>query len=1764
MKKLLSLLLAMIIITLSVQTDILYMGVDAAETVNIWSGLSAANGNGKFTIGDGTKENPYIIQNGDQLYTMIYNFGTFDVKHNGTAAYYKLGCDIYLNDISDYDSWGTSAFDMSTLNNWVKYEDTFCHRSFYGNFDGDGHTIYGLYAHGYRITSFFPNVGHNAVIRNVNFKNSYVVNTSDVNTNDLENDGDTIGQKVWYAGAYGSAGVLLSRADGAGDSDFNTVDFTINNCSITDAYIEAKYFTSAFVASANSCQPYIANCMTARITLNSTSATQGVEGAIINMPYGSTNPTCNMDNVLAVGYPIYGVGRDEMWSGLKKPSMSHTYTFNNVYSTVSNKYTFSHSSYGNVSFTDNEVNVVSALNLIGSKAEATIPGFDWAYTWRTVEGGYPVPMREYVVPTGDEYYKNGGPKYSTDDWDGKVAKHFAAGNGSLEDPYLIANCEEFYRMATMPEDDKYYKIANGVTDLYFNDIEGKSYSTLMTYFSWGIGQNYAYGENVCFNGNFDGNGVVFHGIRAVSDNYVGLFSQLGSASLSNFTIRYSFFKTNSSSAKGAAAVVGSVKENSTVNLRNIAIVDCNISSKTNAAGFVAYANNGSNIFVENSIILGGKVPSGDNPSYYGAFLANGTNCGLSVKNSISSGVYPASTATTSYNGKYVGVYTDTAAPSTTVENSTINIVEKVALQGEEAKATCKEFNWTYSWDVTENMPMPKNEQNSNGIVGEIWSGKIAQSFAGGDGTRNNPYQINTAEMLARMLVYGSGGDYYKLTADININDTTKENWQNSALEWFTSKDVSAFEGCLDGNGFSVYGVYSVVDSPNEYGALIPVLGTESQIKKLKVDNCYLTGSNGAYLGGIAGVLEDNAPVVSNICACVVGDNVAFYGEANVGGIIANVGFSRIIIENSVFRGKINVIGDSYGICGDVIGKLEANECISLNNIPFANNDKIVAKNVYTDIQVVQDGVVSLDIGNMKGINARKYMTALDFTSVWRLSTTDIPTPTGNTKTYNGVKGEVWSGKVASRFASGNGSISNPYIIETGEQLALLITKAGNYNDKYFKLGCDIYLNDVNGELWQSKVGATNWISSHDAGYFKSYLDGDGYVVFGMHYNYISTPSNTYMGLIPRFSGPAEVKNLGVSQAYIKATRNDDTIYAGGIFGMGDAFYDFYGNKVNFNQTVGDEFLVPGQSTPTKLPSITNCFVDHTCYIEATSVGGIGCPGGAAIVVRDCIVTARLKGDDTVKTREGGIIGSFWTYASRVYNSVSFTQSNSIAIGGTQANVRDAGSSVIYLENMYYHGNQDVFGTTRVKRPQWRIGEYAKNAMPELDWENTWRVEENGTPVLRVFDKADRSAAMFSDKSYVIPEVKVTFETGVDGLVVEDLIGKAYEKIDLPIPQRQGYKFVAWHGFADLSCEYEYDFFLPRDITLYAEWQEVSIAQDFEKYPYTKWDCDTSVWRYNTPQNDIEYSGDYVRSGEKSIQLMTASDNAETLLINYRKTLTAGQNYTISFWVAGENSNSRPQFALAHKVYPDYLAADKLTEPIMSTGETVGKWTKYEHTFNALTPWVAIKVLDGIGLYFDDVVIDINGELVSQTEVPADVYEAEYYGSMYEGAVLSNGVTTVGEYAFAYNNFITDVYISDSVTQISEYAFYGCKHLTDIWYAGSEKDFDNIVVLNNNEPLVDAIWHFDSCSIGKEHIYDGDNDADCNVCGEVRYEVLLGDANNDGKINGRDYAIILQHINGWDVDMNILSADVNGDEKINGRDYAMILQYINGWDVKING
>lgn len=1559
------------------------------STTTIWGGYYDTIGSVQFE-GEGTAVNPYIIKNGDQLYKMVSSQG----KKDEEPAYYQLANDIYLNDVSNYDKWGKKDFDMSTLNNWNDVSKLGNQLKFAGNFDGDGHTIYGLYSEGYLYAGFLAKVAEKATIKNVHFRNSYCVNNKkdpDVDRNTLTEEelaalgdkegfnnkaGVTSGHRSWNDANYGSAAVVVCYVEG--------VPLAINNCSVRDAYVKASSFTAAMigVSLSSGSYPTVKNCLVADVTLKTTCKedhAEGVEGAIINTTQGTAD-SATIEGVISAGVKVYGAdGRDTAWNGYKVPTVSSVYLLKDVYSDVAHTYTIDHLLYGKLNYEDSEVKVVKENYLKGYKAEEMLD-LDWEHNWQAVENDYPMPKNEYVIPTGNGYIAEN----KEDFWDGTAAKNFAAGTGTVEDPYLIENCEQFYLMVSTLKADKNYKIADGVEALYFNDVKGLKYTEAMNVLK--SKKMYAYnpGENNEFKGYFDGNGVTIYGIKAMGDRRSGIFPQAGSATVKNFTVKNSWFDANDdfpldqTKTEGAAAVAGDLTTGASFSVRNVAVVDCKVTSVKAAAGIVACSNINGSVFIDDTIVAGGSIMSDQGSTYHAAFVATSKSGSHQIRNSISYGIYPAADNEMSYLSVFKNVYTDFEAPSPVVEEAAkgVTVVTTDELKGDAVKQTASAFDWESTWKVTDDIPQLLNHVSTFGTVGKAWTGKVSDVFAGGDGSKNNPYKIDTAERLAQMLNMCRAGAYYTLTADIYLNDVSAENWTENAKQWFTSNDVSAFSGIFDGNKYTIYGLYNKDVQAGVYAGLIPVLDSAAELINVRIDNSYLSGQSGAYVGAVVGTVMDEASNIVSLRAATVGENVVIEGAANAGGVVARVGFTKLRMDNSIFMGKMLATGTAAGLVGEVVGKLDIKQCVSVGVVPFASNENVACSAIYTDVDYTAEGVIVLKNSDMIGQNAVEIMEELPFGSIW-VSTQTYPVPTHKVQSFDGVQGQVWSGEVATKFAGGDGTKLNPYLIATPEQLALLITSS-TYENKNFKLVADIYLNDVSDELWQAKVGCNTWYNGADFYHsFTSHLDGDGYVVFGMYYNYKKTPQNSYLALIPRIGGNSSVKNIGISQAYIKASKTDDTVYAGGIFGMGSAFYDFYNQKISFEATANDEFLVPGEAKPKKLPVISNCFVDHTCYIEATSAGGIGCPGGAAVVVRDCIVTASIYASESSDTRNAGLISSYWTNASRVYNSVSFTQTKNQAIGGSQVWARDAGSSTIYLQDVYCYSDKTVLATTRVKRPQWRVGEEAKTAMPNLDWENVWRTEPEGTPVLRIFDKPGRSASQFSDKNFQIDTVKINFITGDSSIVLDPIEGKPYEKVTFPEISRAGYTFTGWYAFSDFSLLYPYEFFLSRDLNVYAGWKKNGVFQDFESYPYSMYDCDDTRWNYNKPGSRVGYKFEYVHTGTKSMQLLDNAATSADLLINYEDWLTVGQDYTIMFWVATDKADTNATFSLVQNNHPDYLDTEVSVEPMVTvTGQQVGEWKQYSYDFTAQTNWVSLRVTGNSSLYVDDVTVAVKGTVVS--------------------------------------------------------------------------------------------------------------------------------------------------------------------------------------------
>ncbi len=136
-----------------------------------WDG-TVADG---YESGTGTAEDPYVIVNGAQL---AYFSAQVDSGEAYEGVYFELAADIALNDITDWELWGTTdenGYTVAPANVWEPIGHAYNDRIFSGSFDGKGHTISGIYINGNQDdVALFSGLGGGAVLKNVHVAASYV------------------------------------------------------------------------------------------------------------------------------------------------------------------------------------------------------------------------------------------------------------------------------------------------------------------------------------------------------------------------------------------------------------------------------------------------------------------------------------------------------------------------------------------------------------------------------------------------------------------------------------------------------------------------------------------------------------------------------------------------------------------------------------------------------------------------------------------------------------------------------------------------------------------------------------------------------------------------------------------------------------------------------------------------------------------------------------------------------------------------------------------------------------------------------------------------------------------------------------------------------------------------------------------------------------------------------------------------------------------------------------------------------------------------------------------------------------------------------------------------------------------------------------------------------------------------------------------------------------------------------------------------------
>ena len=243
----------------------------------------------------------------------------------------------------------------------------------------------------------------------------------------------------------------------------------------------------------------------------------------------------------------------------------------------------------------------------------------------------------------------------------------------------------------------------------------------------------------------------------------------------------------------------------------------------------------------------------------------------------------------------------------------------------------------------------------------------------GDGSKENPYIINTPEQLN--LIRTNRFAYYELGNDIDLRNATQNKdgaFYNNGLGWEpiefideTSSDVK-FAGSLDGKGFKIKGLY--INRPKEnYVGLFKNLysygdsdGKEINISNLTLENPNIIGND--YVGGIAGNIDSRSNIylttLQNLY--VIGGQIK--GNNYVGGIAgklkAGVYYdSHSNRIHSLFNSSI-IVAEDYA--GGIFGHIE--------NAHSSSGHKIFINNIINIGTVSSNGNASGLIGNTKMTN----------------------------------------------------------------------------------------------------------------------------------------------------------------------------------------------------------------------------------------------------------------------------------------------------------------------------------------------------------------------------------------------------------------------------------------------------------------------------------------------------------------------------------------------------------------------------------------------------------------------------------------------------------------------------------------------------------------------------------------------------------------------------------------------------------------------------
>lgn len=1433
----------------------------------------------------GTETDPILISNPGEL--------ALAIKSGGSGKFYKLTDDMYLNDVSNanwYENANNHAWDFNT--------------EFNGTIDGDGNIIYGLWTP--EGTTNHVGLVSRANRYGTNFKNLGISKARLVSSGN-------VGAFVGYSDTY--------NANASMDQCFADDTVTLTSTS---------GFAAGFVG----------------VSVQKGTATVTINNSYSKAVVSANKVAAGMLNGYKCSFTVknsYAVG---VIAGANQANHANQTTDNNPFE---NSYaTVAASGYINPAWT-----VVGAVDMMGGNAKTAMPGLDYTNVWLAMAGSTPI-LKQFdgkIVVEADEP--------SVDEkgiWNGNVATRFSDMSAGTEaDPILITNPGELAFMLKSGGGDKYYKLD---TDIKLNDVSSKKWTQ--------NANNNAWFSGLPFKGHFDGAGHIIEGIwyPETTTGHAGFIPQIGAGSIKNLGIRYSRIYTSGI----AGAFIGYNESNDLITISNcFADETVSVYGGSRAGGFVGQTVRKSSYNAVDIINCYTKADVTGKNEFVSGFFGEAYNSTFTIRNSYSVGkgfLYANGSSRVSLSteeDKYANTYSDVAGSGWTADVWTG--ISKADMYGELARNSMPGLDYTNTWKIVENgTPILKLFKDK--ITGEdIDTSLDGETYESGNGTKENPYVIKTADQLIYLVKSKeTSGKYYKLANDIYVNDTTKANWKETATEWFTNLSDSAFKGYLEGNGFAIHGLY-INQTPaanrtalngNNVAGLFSYINSGATVTNVHIRDSYISGAG--YVGAIAGRTAGSEIETANIIGCSVDETVTLRGF-ELGGMVGCAHSAPVKIYFCYSTANITGNGDFInGMVGDTWSNAAAGNiivnCYMIGNKPIRDNKRSAKEviSVYSDIESMYATLVGKN--SMYGDAAKNAMPDLDWGKAWYTVNGKTPQlkviPEGLIPNVDeGVKGRVWSGSFATKFAGGTGTKADPYLIETPEQLAYLVMKAEITKDSYFKLTADIKLNDTSKANWEKT--ARQWFT--DTQVLTGHLDGNYHVITGL---YLDTVDKEWVGLFTYITEGASIERLGIDKSTIKCDGEVKNTY-GGAFVGGITDWDGY-QGANWD---GDM---------SRAPLFSECFVGPGVKLSGFAVGGFVGGGKAGVKFHNCYAVPSIP---TYLQKGGSFFGDIWESREsnlEMINCYGSTPDREPIGNGRKYDFDQAWASYtnVYVDGFKKDG-VDITASGLYAMQDTRAAKLLKG----FDFSKIWKTVKNGTPVLRGFANAEK----YSCKREA-PKVKIEFITGDDASQHEPIWGfpmgdkVPYDKF--PTPTRYGYVFDGWHMFDTLDYKYNIKYFANFNTSAYAKWVKLGFNQDFDGETNPEYDINAGAQYYQP--GVVGYNPKFIHGGLRSMHMLPDSSEAPMFLVGYETRLEIGKEYDVNFWMTSKENGATGQVEILHALYGD-VNDDIVGHEVglEFTGLTAGEWVQYRVTIVANAPYLVIRTTPGVELFFDDFLVVPTGK-----------------------------------------------------------------------------------------------------------------------------------------------------------------------------------------------